>query len=309
MTTTVVTSVASRSRIDRARAWLETRGCRGGAHSRGKPQRRKRAGAKPGQKERRGVRLASAYPGATRSQHRIAGTDRTRAGLDQPDRSRGDCRTPSSSSQDRATARAVQPIAHTPGFPRAITAVLTELRLAQFSSEDLATATPDVALLLAAYEAELAELALADWPKILTLAAEGVLTHRLSGLPLLMLDVPIASEAELAFLRALAMRAPEILATVPAADKLTLARVRDNLHWQSRISTFGLPPCPTTLCGRLQRNLFEEGSAPAAAIRPQVSRSFPRRARAGNASRSPGVHWRSGKRREKFRRPSAGAYG
>jgi hypothetical protein len=107
-----------------------------------------------------------------------------------------------------------QAIAHTPGFPRAITAVLTELRLAQLSSEAVATATPDVSPLLAAYEAELAELALADWPEILTLVAEGVLTHRLSGLPLLMLDVPIASEAELAFLRVLAIRAPEILATV-----------------------------------------------------------------------------------------------
>jgi len=89
-----------------------------------------------------------------------------------------------------------------PGFPRAITAVLTGLRLAQLSSEALAITTSDLSRLLSAYEAELAELALADWPQILALAAEAVLTHRLSGLPLLMLDVPIASEAELAFLSA-----------------------------------------------------------------------------------------------------------
>jgi hypothetical protein len=157
-----------------------------------------------------------------------------------------------------------QAIAHTPGFPRAIAAVLRELRLAQLSSEDLAIAAPEVALLLAIYEAELAELALADWPKVLTLAADSVPTHRLSGLPLLMLDVPIASEAELAFLRALAIRAPEILATVPAADKQTLAKIRDDLHWQIEDLDLQGTSVPDNALGRLQRNLFNEGNTSAA---------------------------------------------
>ena len=62
-----------------------------------------------------------------------------------------------------------EPIADTPGFPRAIAAVITELRLARLSPEDLAAVAPDVAPLLAAYEAELAEMTLTDWPGILTL--------------------------------------------------------------------------------------------------------------------------------------------
>jgi hypothetical protein len=45
-------------------------------------------------------------------------------------------------------------------------------------------------------------------------AAAGTNLHRLIGLPVLLLDVPVGSEAELAFVRALAARAPEVLATV-----------------------------------------------------------------------------------------------
>ena len=143
-----------------------------------------------------------------------------------------------------------QPIAHTPGFSRAITAVLTEVRLAQLSSEDLATTAPDVSLLLSAYEAELAQLALADWPQILALATEAVLTHRLAGLPLLMLDVPIASEAELAFLRALAS-ARSGNPCDGAGRRQTDAR-QDSVTTsigRSRISTFRVPLFPTLLCG------------------------------------------------------------
>ena len=44
------------------------------------------------------------------------------------------------------------------------------------------------------------------------------------------LDVPITSEAELAFVDAFAAAAPDILATVPAADQPTLGRIRAALH-------------------------------------------------------------------------------
>jgi len=45
-------------------------------------------------------------------------------------------------------------------------------------------------------------------------------------------DVPISSEAEVAFLRALAAAAPDILAIVPRGDQPTLGRIRDVLHWK-----------------------------------------------------------------------------
>jgi hypothetical protein len=264
MTTTVVTSIASRSRIDRARAWLETKDA---------AEEVLILGASLNAANELARSLAKTR-GAAFSWHRLTPAQLA-ANIALPALTKRGLASISQIGAEATVTRLLhrlrielglgrfQSIAHTPGFPRAITAVLTELRLAQLSSDDLAAATPDVSFLLEAYEAELAELALADWPNILTLAAEGVLTHRLSGLPLLMLDVPITSEAELAFLRALVTRAPEILVTVPAADKLTLVKIRDDLRWQVE----DLDPRPASVpdhaLGRLQRNLFEESTATA----------------------------------------------
>jgi hypothetical protein len=54
----------------------------------------------------------------------------------------------------------------------------------------------------------------------------GDLAHRLVGRPTLLLDVPLTSEAELAFIRSLCSRTTEMLAVVPAADEPTLTRLR-----------------------------------------------------------------------------------
>ena len=50
--------------------------------------------------------------------------------------------------------------------------------------------------------------------------------------PMLLLDVPIRNEAEAAFVGALAAAATEVLATVPAADQLTLSLLPDELTVQ-----------------------------------------------------------------------------
>jgi hypothetical protein len=179
-----------------------------------------------------------------------------------------------------------QPVGETPGFARAIAAVIAELRLARLTSDAIGKVAPDLTRLTEAYEAALAEAELIDWPGVLNLAREaasgragveggpedtegGNFTteaqrtqrrekmemgadtcdthplprivkpfptlggiHRLIKLPMLLLDVPITGEAELAFLRALAAAAPDTLATVPAADQPTLGRIRDVLHWK-----------------------------------------------------------------------------
>ena len=154
------------------------------------------------------------------------------------------------------------PIAHTPGFPRAIASVMTELRLSRLSPQVVASVEPDLAALLAAYEAELAEMALTDWPGVLALATEGASAHQFSGLPLLLLDVPVGNEAELVFLRTLATNAPEIFVTVPAADRPTLDRLSDDLGWP--VEDLDLQPGPVVVAAlvRLQRNLFKEGATP-----------------------------------------------
>jgi ATP-dependent helicase/nuclease subunit B len=158
-------------------------------------------------------------------------------------------------------------IAKAPGFPRAIANVLTEIRLAAVGPEVLGKVAPDLLLLLRAYEAELAEGKFTDWPGMLTIAAEtaadcSTTTRRLMQLPMLLLDVPIASKAELDLLATLRSSAPEILATVPIADEPTLARLRDGLRFEIEdldegISAAGNGGNDRSLA-RLQRNLFNE---------------------------------------------------
>jgi ATP-dependent helicase/nuclease subunit B len=151
-----------------------------------------------------------------------------------------------------------------PGFPRAIASIIAELRLAKLTCDAISKVAPDLVLLTEAYEAALAEAGLTDWPGVLALATEAASgrVHRLVGLPMLLLDVPITSEAELAFLTALAGASSDTLATVPAADQPTLGRILDALNWkiedldaepkkEDHVSTFG------TLA-KLQRQLFSD---------------------------------------------------
>jgi superfamily I DNA/RNA helicase len=101
-------------------------------------------------------------------------------------------------------------------------------------------------------------MGLTDWSGVLALAADGARSHRLSGLPILMLDVPLTSEAELAFVIAFAAGAPEFLATVPAADEPTVTRFRNQLGWPVQDLDSGHQPASPLQ--RLQRNLFREDS-------------------------------------------------
>src|SRR5262245_46801755 len=71
------------------------------------------------------------------------------------------------------------PIATTPGFPRAIARVISELRLSRLSTNDVTAIAPDVARLLAAYEAVLDEMHVTDWAGILAVAAKAAPAHRL----------------------------------------------------------------------------------------------------------------------------------
>jgi ATP-dependent helicase/nuclease subunit B len=151
-------------------------------------------------------------------------------------------------------------VAQGPGFARAIASVLMELRLAKVDRDHLGSVAPELAILLERYESNLAEAGLTDWAGVLISAAEAVmsgdLVHRLVGRPTLLLDVPLTSEAELAFVRSLCSRTTEMLAVVPAADGPTLTRLRQGL----RVELEDLDSCdssPGTLA-RLQRDIFSE---------------------------------------------------
>jgi ATP-dependent helicase/nuclease subunit B len=89
-------------------------------------------------------------------------------------------------------------------------------------------------------------------------------TRRLMQLPMLLLDVPIASKAELDLLATLRSSASEILATVPTADEPTLARLRDRLRFEIEDLDEGASAAVnggndrSGSPARLQRNLFNE---------------------------------------------------
>jgi len=131
------------------------------------------------------------------------------------------------------------PIADSPGLPRALADTVGELREAGVGPERLAAlgaAGPDLGALAARYAALLSDGGLADRAALFHAATARLRAGDAGGLgagPILLLDVPIASRVEQAFVAALIDRAlgaasiegrpPAVLATVPAGDARTLA--------------------------------------------------------------------------------------
>ena len=124
------------------------------------------------------------------------------------------------------------PVARFPGFARALAATLTELRLAGVSPsvlERLDGPARDVAELARRFESQLEGARLADRAALLMLAtraaADGALDS-LRRMPMVLLDVPIATPAERAFVEALTATSPAVLVTVATGDETTLDAVR-----------------------------------------------------------------------------------
>ncbi len=118
-----------------------------------------------------------------------------------------------------------EPVAALPGFARALARTLGELRLAGIDAAALAaTGAPgsDLARLLTRYEAELEERSLADLAAVLELASQAVAegNHFWSGLPLLLLDVSLDSQAHRDLFKHLAARAPAFLAAVGSQQEM-----------------------------------------------------------------------------------------
>jgi hypothetical protein len=108
-------------------------------------------------------------------------------------------------------------VATTPGFPRAVAGVIVELRLARISLEASGATAPELKPLIEAYEIELKEAGLTNWPGVLALASHAA-------------SVPIRSEAECVFVESLQAATTDVLTTVPTADQATLRRLRDRLR-------------------------------------------------------------------------------
>ena len=123
------------------------------------------------------------------------------------------------------------PVASTPGFPRALARTLQEIRLAQIPSAAL-SALPlggaDLAALLERFEQEFASASATDRTALFTAAAGSLASgaHFVAiAAPLLLLDVPLDSRTEFEFVRALMKASPDVLATVPFGDLQALGRL------------------------------------------------------------------------------------
>ena len=134
----------------------------------------------------------------------------------------------------RETLDYLQPIAGFRSFGRTLAATLRDLRHADVDAEhagQLDRSGPDVARLARRYAQLLDDAALVDGAALCRAAAQVVRAGGgFDGVPLegvlVLLDVAVTDEATLDVVAALAGRAAETLATVPAGDERTLAALR-----------------------------------------------------------------------------------
>jgi ATP-dependent helicase/nuclease subunit B len=128
------------------------------------------------------------------------------------------------------------PVAKMPGFARALSRTLQELRLAQITPDRLAALPlggPDLAGLLERFEAQFASAGSRDRATLFQTATQVVTDWEPGGTtgidltaPLLLLDVPLDSPVEFAFVHALMQRSRDVLVTVPFGDIAALARLQ-----------------------------------------------------------------------------------
>jgi ATP-dependent helicase/nuclease subunit B len=152
-------------------------------------------------------------------------------------------------------------VAGHPGLPAALGRTIDEIRLAGVAPKALRRVRPsgaDLAVVIEAVERELAADGLADRALVLETARMAVERGEgpgVSGVPMLLLDVPIANAAEEALVAALAARAPRVLATAVTGDARSTEALARALRCDPETASGA--PGPGAL-GRLQAHLFED---------------------------------------------------
>ena len=159
------------------------------------------------------------------------------------------------------------PLADRPGFPGALARTLAEIRLAGVPSGDLEaleTMGAPLGAMLVQFEAELAGARLIDRAAMLKIAAAVVAAGqppRYATMPVLMLDVAVASILERNFYAALAVRAPAMLATLPQGDPLSAKMLAAALGAETCELARAVPDSAASLT-RLQDYLFSDEAPP-----------------------------------------------
>ena len=127
-----------------------------------------------------------------------------------------------------------EPVAKMPGFARALARTLQELRLASVPAHRLQTLPlggPDLGHLLERFDAQFANATARDRASLFEAATRVVESEAGLGIdltaPLLLLDVPLDTGVEFAFVRAVIRAARAVLITVPFGDIAALNRLKE----------------------------------------------------------------------------------
>jgi ATP-dependent helicase/nuclease subunit B len=175
MTATVVTSVAHRRRLQRAKAWLETRGQSEdvlivGATLDG-PNELARTVAKS-----KGVAFGWHRLSISQLANAIAAPVLAARGLVPLSRLGTEAIVARLVHHLKADGglKQYEAVADAPGFPRAITSVIAELRASRVLAGALNEVAPDVMTIIQAYERTLADGSFADWPGVLQIATDAI---------------------------------------------------------------------------------------------------------------------------------------
>ena len=125
------------------------------------------------------------------------------------------------------------PVAPLPGFPRALSRTVTELRLAGATPATVSTAPDagaDLAELLQAVTAEADRAGAADRAAVFAAAADALTETEppelIRGAALVLLDVPVTTRSDSTFIRALAAGAANVFATAAHGDEPTIEALR-----------------------------------------------------------------------------------
>jgi ATP-dependent helicase/nuclease subunit B len=160
----------------------------------------------------------------------------------------------------RGELRYFAPIAKFPGFARAAAATIGDLRSAGIATEKLIALEEsgrDNAMLLAAFDEQIDQCALADRVALLNSALEAVEDGaEFAKHPMLFVDVSIHSAVERSFLAALASASKQVLMTCPNGDLRTLQNLKTIPGVAEK--TEAREESPTSSLARLRTYLFAE---------------------------------------------------
>lgn len=165
------------------------------------------------------------------------------------------------SLQSEAALTYFAPVATKPGFTIAVARTLAELRMNEVDSDalkKLSRGGVDLAAINDLVVEELNKANLSDRAVLYRTAIDAVDAtdnNSFTGLPMCLIDVTVHTELEREFIRALATRSPNVLATVPRGDEKTVKNLESALNTSS-ISTNSI--CGTSSLDCVKQHLFEE---------------------------------------------------